>query len=78
MPREAGDPFVTGDSADFHAHLGYGELARFPGSGSKFGRWYDTVIMEKPLNDRRKDMPQPIWFPQLDHGQKRGALIRKP
>ena len=65
VPREGGDPFVTTDSADFHAHLGYREIARFPGSGSKFGRWYDTVIMEKCLGERRPDMPEPVWFPQL-------------
>ena len=65
VPREGGDPYVTEDSALFHAHLGYRELARFPGSGSKFGRWYDTVIMEKVLNERRPDMPEPIWYPQL-------------
>ncbi len=59
------DPFVTMDSAEFHAHLGYREIARFPGSGSKFGRWYDTVIMEKVLNERKSDMPEPTWYPQL-------------
>ncbi len=59
------DPFVIADSAEFHAHLGYRELARFPGSGSKFGRWYDTVIMEKVLNERRPDMPEPIRYPLL-------------
>ncbi len=64
LPRGE-DPYVTSDSADFHAHLGYREIARFPGSGSKFGRWYDTVIMEKPLNERRLDMPEPVRFPAL-------------
>ncbi len=78
VPREAGDPFVTADSAEFHAHLGYRELARFPGSGAKFGRWYDTVIMEKVLNDRRSGMPEPTWFPQLAPGPESGAPIRKP
>ena len=65
VPREEGDPYVTGDSAAFHAHLGYRLLGRFPGSGSKFGRWYDTVIMEKPLNPRLPDMPEPTWYPEL-------------
>ena len=65
VPREGEEPFVTRDSADFHAHLGYREIARFPGSGSKFGRWYDTVIMEKNLNERGPGMPEPIWYPQL-------------
>ena len=61
VPREEGDPFVTTDSADFHAHLGYRLLGRFPGSGSKFGRWYDTVVMEKVLLERTPDMPEPRW-----------------
>ena len=65
VPREAGDPYVTDDSALFHAHLGYRELARFPGSGSKFGRWYDTVIMEKELNEREADPPEPTRFPDI-------------
>ena len=65
VPREGEEPFVTRDSADFHAHLGYREIARFPGSGSKFGRWYDTVIMEKNLNERGPGMPEPVWYPQL-------------
>lgn len=59
------DPFVTMDSVQFHAHLGYQELARFPGSGAKFGRWYDTVIMEKGLNERKPHMPDPVWYPRL-------------
>ena len=70
VPREPGDPYVTADSAEFHAHLGYRELARFPGSGSKFGRWYDTVITEKVLNERRPDMPEPIRFPETEQNQK--------
>ena len=65
VPREEGDPYVTDDSALFHAHLGYRELARFPGSGSKFGRWYDTVIMEKELNEREADPPEPTRFPDI-------------
>ena len=65
VPREVGDPYVTTDSAEFHAHLGYRLLGRFPGSGSKFGRWYDTVVMEKVLCDRKPNMPEPVWFPKL-------------
>ena len=65
VPREEGDPYVTDDSALFHVHLGYRELARFPGSGSKFGRWYDTVIMEKELNEREADPPEPTRFPDI-------------
>ena len=59
------DPYVTDNSIRFHAHMGYRELARFPGCGQKFGRWYDTVYMEKTLNERRENQPEPIWFPSL-------------
>ena len=64
-PQEE-DPYVTDNSVRFHEHMGYRMLARFPGCGRKFGRWYDTVYMEKPLCDRRESQAEPIWFPKLE------------
>ncbi len=44
---EHDDEYLTTNSADFHAHLGYKLAGRFHKCGYKFGRWYDMVWMEK-------------------------------
>ena len=41
------DEYLTRNSAEFHAHLGYTEVGRFHRCGYKFGRWYDMIWMEK-------------------------------
>ena len=43
------DEYLTANSADFHAHLGYETIGRFHLCGWKFGRWYDMIWMEKLL-----------------------------
>ena len=45
-PRE-NDEYLTTNSVDFHAHLGYSTVGRFSRCGYKFGHWYDMVWMEK-------------------------------
>jgi len=44
---ETEDEYLTTNSADFHAHLGYKTAGRFHKCGYKFGRWYDMIWMEK-------------------------------
>ncbi len=44
---ETEDKYLTTNSADFHAHLGFCEVGRFHQCGYKFGRWYDMIWMEK-------------------------------
>lgn len=44
---ETEDEYLTTNSADFHAHLGFTEAGRFHQCGYKFGRWYDMIWMEK-------------------------------
>lgn len=36
---------------EFHARLGFEEVARLPKVGFKFGRWMDLVLMRKWLGD---------------------------
>ena len=47
------------DSVAFHLAQGYRELAVFPRSGFKFGRWLDVIWMEKQINPHRAE-PAPV------------------
>ncbi len=44
---ENDDEYLTGDSAAFHARLGFETVGRFNKCGNKFGRRYSVVWMEK-------------------------------
>ncbi|NCC08805.1 MAG: GNAT family N-acetyltransferase [Clostridia bacterium] len=52
VPHSHPDAHLDFNSRDFHAHIGYKELGRFPQCGYKFGTWYDMVWMEKTLSER--------------------------
>lgn len=41
------DEYLTKNSAEFHAHLGFELVGTFHNCGYKFDRWYDMVWMEK-------------------------------
>lgn len=43
--------YVTHQSPDFHAHLGFEKCAHFHRCGYKFSRWFDMIWMEKRLAD---------------------------
>ncbi len=47
LPCAAYDPYITTNSAGFHAHIGYRQVGVFRKCGNKFNRWYDMVWMEK-------------------------------
>lgn len=65
---EEADPYVTRNSVDFHAHLGYRQAAYFHRCGCKFGQWYDLVWMEK-LIGKHDGQPAPVIpFPELGAG----------
>ena len=44
---ETDDEYLTTNSADFHAHLGFVKVGEFHRCGYKFGRWYHMIWMEK-------------------------------
>lgn len=46
---ESEDEYLTNNSADFHAHMGFREVGRFRNCGKKFGRYYHMIWMEKLL-----------------------------
>ncbi len=62
---ETDDEYLTRNSVDFHAHMGYAEAGRFRGYGYKFGRWYDMVYMEKRLSERPENPSPLLTFPQV-------------
>ncbi len=43
------DEYLTTNSADFHAHMGYVKIGEFHKCGYKFDRWYNMIWMEKLL-----------------------------
>jgi len=45
------DETLTRDSERFHEAMGYKTVGRFQQSGSKFGRWYNLIIMEKIIGE---------------------------
>lgn len=45
------DEYLTKNSEQFHAHLGFKTVGRFQKCGYKFGRWYNMIWMEKIIGD---------------------------
>ena len=62
---ERDDEYLTKNSADFHAHLGYRLIGVFDRCGRKFGRWYSMVWMEKFLCPHTDDPAPFLPFPQI-------------
>ena len=54
------DRYLTKNSAQFHAHLGYKTVGEFHKCGYKFGRWLGVTWMEK----RIKTVHSPNGFPR--------------
>ena len=56
VPEGEEDEYLTNNSADFHAHLGFTEVGRFRNCGSKFGRWYTMIWMEKIIGEHTENI----------------------
>ncbi|WP_182086022.1 GNAT family N-acetyltransferase [Aureimonas sp. ME7] len=50
-------------SIRLHAKLGFTHIGIFQGSGFKFGRWIDTVLMQYPLNGGTATAPDETAYP---------------
>lgn len=59
------DPYLSRNSIDFHAHMGYCRAGEYRRCGCKFGRWYSLVIMEKHLSLPESTPSPVIPFPAL-------------
>lgn len=51
------DEYLTRNSVDFHAHLGYQWIGEFHQCGYKFQRWYNMVWMEKIIGKHMAQQP---------------------
>ncbi|MDD6155008.1 MAG: GNAT family N-acetyltransferase [Eubacteriales bacterium] len=59
------DEHLTKNSAQFHEHVGFSYVGEFHMSMYKFGKWYNTLWMEKAINGH-PDRPAPVTpFPDL-------------
>ena len=47
------DEYLTKDSERFHRRLGYRKVGEFHRCGTKFGRWYNMIWMEKLIGGPR-------------------------
>jgi L-amino acid N-acyltransferase YncA len=52
-----GDSEFSLGSIGVHRRLGFKETGRMEGSGFKFGRWLDTMVMQIALNEGRQTLP---------------------
>lgn len=50
------DEYLTRNSAEYHAHLGYKTVGEFHQCANKFGRWYNMIWMEKSIGPH-EDFP---------------------
>ena len=55
------DGYLSRNSADFHAHLGFSAAGEFHKCGNKFGRWYNMLWMEKIIGTHGECQP-PVMF----------------
>lgn len=61
----AEDPYLTRNSLEFHAHMGFRLVGEFQKCGYKFGTWYNMAWMEKLLGEHPA-RPDPVrLFPEL-------------
>ena len=65
-PMDEEDPYLTRNSEHFHEAIGYKTVARYHGCGSKFGRWYNLLWMEKIINEHSVPPKEVTPFSELD------------
>lgn len=64
-PQEE-DEYLTKNSAQFHAHLGFETVGIFQKCGYKFERWYDMIWMEKLIGDHKIPQKNIIPYRELN------------
>lgn len=62
---EKDDEYLTTNSADFHAHLGFEKVGEFHKCGYKFGRWYSMIWMEKIIGEHGDNQAPITLYPEI-------------
>lgn len=62
---EKDDEYLTTNSADFHAHLGFAKVGEFYKCGYKFERWYNMIWMEKFIGEHKEKQTAITPYPEL-------------
>lgn len=70
---EQDDEYLTANSADFHAHLGFSKAGEFHKCGYKFGRWYDMIWMEKVIGEHKEKQPGVVPYRDVDPADEQKA-----
>ena len=69
---EVDDDYLTKNSVQFHAKLGYRLVGEFHHIGFKFDRWYHIVWMEKHIGEHTATPPPVLPFSEI-----RGELAER-
>lgn len=75
-PEREDDPYLTRDSARFHARMGFEKAGEFHRCGYKFSRWYNIIWMEKLIGPHGAHPAPVIAFPELPAGVLEGLGVR--
>lgn len=65
---ECEDEYLTTNSADFHAHMGFVKVGEFHKCGYKFDRWYNMIWMEKIIGVHETKQAPITCYPVLKKG----------
>ena len=72
------DEYLTANSANFHAHLGFAKVGEFHQCGYKFGRWYDMIWMEKVIGAHRAEHLPVTPYPDIKGRRKAVGTVVGP
>lgn len=60
------DEYLSKNSAEFHAHMGFKKAGEFQKCGFKFGRWYNMIWMEKLIGEHPQEEAPVLPFRVCD------------
>ena len=60
------DEYLTKNSEQFHAHLGFTKIGEFHKCGYKFGRWYNMIWMEKIIGEHEEQTAKVRSFSEIE------------